>query len=191
MAVAHGEPARLERRRMSYDEFLALPADVRAEYVDGEVIVSPPADWEHQSVAFRVARAIDGALPDLVTVTEAGVATAEWKRRIPDVAVAETMPGELWAEQPLVIAVEVLSPGTRTEDTLRKSGEYQQAGVGQYWIVDREHRRLTVLLNTGTEWAIAHELDEQQPVAEVEVAGHGTVPLDLGDILVTPSRPDR
>lgn len=30
----------LQRLRMSYDEYLALPEDVRAKWVDGEVVVS-------------------------------------------------------------------------------------------------------------------------------------------------------
>ncbi len=175
--------AALVRRRMSYAEFEALPGDVRAEYVDGVALMSPPGTWDHQTVAFEVAHAVKLALPNLVTVVEAGVATGPMRRRIPDVAVVEAVPDAMWAEVPLLIAVEVLSPSTRSEDTLRKSTEYQQAGVGQYWIVDREHRSITVLVNNGSGWDIRLELTDDQPTGAVAVGEHGEVPLDLHAIL--------
>ena len=36
----------------------------------------------------------------------------------------------------VVLAVEVLSPGSQRADHVHKRGEYADAGIGHYWIVD-------------------------------------------------------
>ncbi len=38
--------------------------------------------------------------------------------------------------EPLVLAVEVLSPSTRSVDLLLKRGVYAESGVEAYWVVD-------------------------------------------------------
>jgi len=54
--------------------------------------------------------------------------------RVPDVLVfRERVDDTLVTETPLLV-VEVLSPSTRSEDTIRKAPEY--AGAGQFWVVD-------------------------------------------------------
>lgn len=175
----------VERRRMSLDDFLALPDDVRAEYVDGEAIMTPPATWSHQSVAFKVALSLESALTDVVIAPEAGVRTHPQRFRIADVAVAETMPDGRFTEAPPLVVVEVLSPSTRSEDTVRKSHEYAAVGVGQYWIVDREAGSLTVFANNGSGWDVLLELDETHPQGSVDVGDHGSVDLDLVRILAS------
>jgi hypothetical protein len=109
----------LRRRRMSYDEYLALPESVRAEWVDGEVVEA------------------------------VGVHLPNKRERIPDIVVVEREPDTAYVTDTPVLLVEILSPSTRSEDTLRKSTEYLAAGVGQYWLVDRDHRAIDVLENAG------------------------------------------
>ncbi|QIX26385.1 hypothetical protein ncot_07055 [Nocardioides sp. JQ2195] len=79
-----------------------------------------------------------------------------------------------------MIVVEVLSPGTRTEDTVRKSHEYAVAGLAHQWTVVRDNRSFTVLENTGDSWDIAMELDERRGTGHVVVGEHGCVEIDLG-----------
>ena len=81
------------------------------------------------------------------------------------------------------LVVEVLAPGTRAEDTLRKSREYGDAGIGQYWLVDPDNRTLTVLRNADAEWEIALELDDGHPQGRVEVGPHGSVELEMEALL--------
>lgn len=173
----------VERRRMSLEEFLGLPDDVRAEYVDGVAIMTPPATWSHQTVAFRVALALHSALTEVVIAPEAGVRINSERFRIADVAVADTMPDGRFTETPPLVVVEVLSPSTRSEDTVRKSHEYATCGVSQYWIVDREARSLTAYSNNGAGWDVLLELDQDHPRGAVDVGVHGTVELDLVTLL--------
>lgn len=172
-----------ERRRMSVDDFLALPDDLRAEYVDGVAVLSPPGTWNHQSIALGVAVALKEALPGLVVATEAGVRTTTTRYRIADVAVAVDLPDGRFTEAPPLVVVEVLSPSTRSEDTVRKSIEYARVGVGQYWIVDPEAWTLAAYSNNGAGWDVLLELDEGRPQGSVEVGDHGPVTLDLARIL--------
>jgi Uma2 family endonuclease len=64
------------------------------------------------------------------------------------------------APSAVLLAVEVLSPTSRGRDLLVKRHEYAAAGIPDYWIVDREHRRLTVLSldEGGSEYAMAAEI---------------------------------
>jgi hypothetical protein len=56
-------------RRSSYAEYLALPDDLRAEYVNGEVLVNPPPSFSHQRTCQRLCRLLAATVPpDLVAV---------------------------------------------------------------------------------------------------------------------------
>jgi Uma2 family endonuclease len=71
---------------------------------------------------------------------------------------------------PLLLAVEVLSPGTRAKGLLLKRGIYEESGVASYWIVDPDEPSVTVL-----------ELDAAGRYAE---AGHA-----VGDEQITIAKP--
>ncbi|MBW4444315.1 MAG: Uma2 family endonuclease [Plectolyngbya sp. WJT66-NPBG17] len=48
---------------------------------------------------------------------------------------------------PPVLAVEVVSPGrsSRTRDYERKRNQYQEIGIQEYWLIDRQQQLITVL----------------------------------------------
>lgn len=176
-------PEALERRPMSLEEFRALPEDLRAEYVDGVAIMSPPGEIPHQVVAGRLVVLLSHALPDLLVFQEGGLRTIRDGHRIPDVMALRSVESTIWAEQRPVLVVEVLSASTRSEDLFRKSDEYRAAGVGQYWIVDRDQHTLTVLGNAGDAWDVLLELRADRARGEVSVGGYGVVGLDLDALL--------
>jgi len=180
--VSVTEPG-LRRLRMSWEDYVALPDEVRAEWVDGEVVVSPRPSLRHGVVVTRVGSLLQTALPALVTVSESGVWLPGNRLRGPDVMVLSSLHETTWAEEPPVIVVEVLSPSTHREDTTRESGEYAEGGVGQYWVVDPDHRTVDVYLNRGGGWDLLLHLDEPHPAGEVAVGDHGVVPLDLTTLL--------
>ncbi len=181
MELAYVE--RFERRVMSREEFDRLPEKVRAEYVDGVALMSPPAAGGHQDVALNVAIALRQALPHAVVRCEAGFALPSGTLRIPDVTVQRVRDDEHWSEQVPVVAVEILSSSTRGEDLFRKTDDYRRAGIDQYWIVDRALRTVTVLVNAGEQWDIAITLTDEEPVASIDVADLGRVDLDLAELL--------
>jgi Uma2 family endonuclease len=170
---------------MAFEAFLDLPREVRAEWVDGVAIVMTPGTWGHNSAALRLAIALDGALRNVIVVTEGGVRTDRKKYRVGDVAVlpAGDLPEGKFAETAPLVIVEVLSPSTRGEDLVRKSHEYQVAGVGQYWVLDREEPSLRIFENSGDGWLPLVTLNDANPVGSVVVRDHGAVELDLNALI--------
>lgn len=101
------------------------------------------------------------------------------------VVAREKIPDGRFAEEPPLVVVEVLSPSTRSTDTVCKSTEYFDFGVRQYWIVDRDAPSLTVFSHTPEGWEPLLELNGWTPTGSVEVGDHGTVELDLNAMLAT------
>jgi Uma2 family endonuclease len=176
--------AGLRRLRMSWEEFLALPSGLRTEWVDGEVVVSPPVGRGHFAAAGRLGAALTMALPELLVGPELGVWLPGNRLRAPDLAAIEKRPSTTtFVEEAPVLVVEVLSPSTRAEDTIRKPPEYAGAGIGQFWVVDPDGRSVDVFENVEGTWELLLHLDDAQPTGEVTVGAHGVVPLDLAWIL--------
>lgn len=80
---------------MSFADYLALPQDLRAEYVDGQAVVNPPPSLVHQKICQRLTFQLELALGGGAEV----VAAAGWKPpgpadrlRIPDIMVLDQAP---------------------------------------------------------------------------------------------------
>ena len=171
---------------MSYEEWFALPEKPRAEWVDGEVVVNPGASYPHQDASFRLTAALRAGLPDLVIVQEVCIALPNNRIRIPDISVLDHAPaGFVVTDRPRLV-VEILSPSTRGEDTVRKSGEYAAAAIEQYWLLDPELYALDAYANDSGGWAPLLHLDHHIPDGHVEVAGT-PVQLRLSELLVASS----
>jgi Uma2 family endonuclease len=175
--------AAIRRLRMSWEEYLELPDKPKAEWVDGEVVVSPPNNSEHSIASARLAALLVTHLPDQQVLSEGGVWLPHNRLRGPDLMVVSAVPTTTWVEDTPILVLEVLSPSTRAEDLLRKGPEYAGAGVGQFWVVDPDARSIEVFDNVDGSWEPLLRLDDQQPTGEVAVGDHGVVPLDLVAIL--------
>lgn len=171
------------RRLMPYEDYLALPSELRAEWVDGEVVMNPSPSYAHQQVSRRLANTLEAALTGVFVVEAITVTILPGRERIPDISVVRNAPapsGHL-AEIPLVV-VEILSASTRTEDLVRKSTEYLAAPVQQYWLVEPLEGTVEVYANSPTGWVRVAELDERHPSAAVTVADVGTVQLNRAEL---------
>ena len=175
--------AGVRRIRMSWEDYLELPGWPKTEWVDGEVVVSPAVGPGHGIATLRLGAALTTALPELFVMTEVGVRLPRNRVRAPDLMAVALLPSSTVVEESPVLVVEVLSPSTRSEDTLRKGPEYAAAGIGQYWVVDPEARSLEVFENADGRWEPLLRLDDEHPTGEVAVGDHGVVPLDLNAIL--------
>jgi Uma2 family endonuclease len=128
---------------MTLDEWDALPEDNSAHYElqEGVLVVSPKPARRHQRALKRLASQMDPqvppgweALPDFEVVVQAeGPATV----RAPDLVVVRTDGPEVRVVAgEVLLAVEVISPGSRKTDTHMKPFEYSEAGIPHYWVVD-------------------------------------------------------
>ena len=131
--------------RMTYEEFLEWGDGIRAEWVDGEVIVMSPVSFTHQYVAEFLA----ASLRFFAEATNLGqVLTAPFQMRLrarpsgrePDVIyIARDRLDKLqnaYLDGPADLAIEIISPDSRARDRGDKYYEYEQAGVREYWLID-------------------------------------------------------
>jgi len=172
----------LQRIPMSWEDYLRTPEYPKHEWVDGVCVVSPIATNPHQRTVKRLMFLLDRvngheALPG------ANVRLPRNRVRIPDVVLPRVPEDGLFIEIPPLIVAEVLSPSTRAEDTMRKSREYAEGDIDQYWVVDPELRRIDVFVNREGEWEPVLHLDEAAPTGTVAVEPHGEVVVDLLAIL--------
>lgn len=131
---------------VSLDEWDAMPEEQcrRLELVDGvlQVIAAPLP--RHQRAGRRLANWLEAQLPDGLSVeTDVDVVLKARPRatvRRPDVVV---MSSDVWGDgghrfdaADVLLAVEIVSPGSERTDQEIKPGEYAAAGIRYYWIVD-------------------------------------------------------
>jgi Uma2 family endonuclease len=131
------------------EELQALPDDGnRYEVVDGELFVSPAPTWRHGRAVRQLFRRM-AAYTDVHPVAALILAPAEvvyGPRTVvePDLFAVPLVDGReprTWEEAGrLLLAVEVLSPGTARADRSVKRRLYQREGVPEYWIVDVDAR---------------------------------------------------
>ena len=134
---------------LSIDEWIALPEDNSRHYelVEGVLVVGPRPPTGHQRALGALCFQLDRQLPaELVVVAAVEmVLNADWPAfvRVPDLSVvsrafADTSPDRFHASD-VLLAVEVIWPGTRTTDRVTKMFEYAQAGIPNYWLLDIDH----------------------------------------------------
>lgn len=157
--------------RLTWDEFLALPDEPQykhAELIDGEVVVDP-ASWLHQHLVGEIYFVIQDwirAGSDRGGVTlNPPVKIRNNRGYLPDVAWYREgrhrpRQGQPYLEGAPDLAVEVLSPSTRTIDMIRKRADYAKVGVRELWLIDPEGPVAFVLRAVdGADFVLVEELD--------------------------------
>ncbi len=131
---------------MTFEEFLDwLDEDVRAEWVDGEVLIMAPASGKHQDIVgmlYILLRTFLGQsgrgrvwmAPMVMRLPEKPIG------REPDLLVLLNEHLERfhdsWIEGPADLAVEVVSEESQERDRGAKFAEYEAAGIPEYWLID-------------------------------------------------------
>jgi Uma2 family endonuclease len=122
------------------DDLRDLPDDgLQYELADGVLLVSPAPRPRHQRVIGNLYLILRAAVPPDMEVFMAPLDFQPTRRRSlqPDLLVVRrTDVGEENIQAPLLLAVEVLSPSTRSKDLLLKHGLYEDSGVAAYWVID-------------------------------------------------------
>jgi Uma2 family endonuclease len=99
--------------------------------------------------------------------------------RNPDVAVVlRGAPKNLRGRRLPALAVEVVSVGGETRDYETKRQEYLVFGLAEYWIVDPQARRVTVLVRDGDVWT-ERAFQDHQVIASVVLPGLAVRVADL------------
>lgn len=105
--------------------------------------MSPSPTDLHQSLAWRLAAALDESCPPGYGVTQ-GVEIRLNSRRsfIPDVQVVahqgDDKPRGWFGPHEIVLAVEIVSKNSRAMDRITKPALYAQAGIPHFWRIETE-----------------------------------------------------
>jgi len=125
--------------RVSVEEFLAGDYPAGSWLVDGEVVVNDPG-FQHQEVVARILSALRewcDAAPERGRAGFGGNwVFGPYTLLKPDVWWCARKPTGNHSDAPPDLAVEVRSPTTWRYDVGRKREIYEQAGVGELWLVD-------------------------------------------------------
>ncbi len=142
-------------RTFTWADIQLLPEDgLRRELIGGQLIVTPSPGSQHQRAALRLCRLLEQACSPLyeVFIAPFDLYLSEDTYLEPDIMVIPR-PGAPIArfEGVPLLVVEVLSPSTRSSDTVTKRDAYAHAGIGHYWIVDPDAPGIVALaLEAGT-----------------------------------------
>jgi len=127
---------------LTLDEWGALPEDAsrRYELAEGVLVVVPRPAPLHQRARWRLTNQLDRQLPDELTALPDVEVLIDPRHpatvRAPDVVIthdkrAADNPPRLVAAD-VLLAVEIVSPGTGRMDRVTKPAEYADAGIPHY-----------------------------------------------------------
>jgi len=139
---------------MSYEEYLESASDSQImEWVDGEAIIYMPPMTVHQDIVGFLSNVINNfvAFFDLGRLIFAPFEVKLWpdgpsrepdllfvsKKNLPHLTTHRYHGGP-------DLLVEIISPGSVSEDRVRKFRDYERAGVREYWIIDPRLRQQQV-----------------------------------------------
>ena len=135
---------------MTYEEYLALPDDVRAEWVDGEAIIFMTARPPHaEAVGFMVTLlrlfvrrfGLGTVRPGAMEMLILGGRSS----RDPDLTFVSNERLHLLTRDrldgPADLVVEIISPDSVRRDRRDMFDEYARAGIREYWIADVRPRQ--------------------------------------------------
>jgi Uma2 family endonuclease len=157
-------------------------AEIRHEYVNGEVFAMVGASWAHARIVLNIGSKLNSALrpPCLAAVSDMKVRVeAANAFYYPDVVVTCTadQPDAYVARDP-VLVVEVLSPSSERTDQREKRPNYQTiASVQEILLVAQDRRTVELFRRDREGWTVEQVTDE----GVIELASVG-VTLSMEEI---------
>ena len=133
-------------RRMSFEEYLDWDYEgIRAEWVDGEVVLMSPVRLDHQFIMQFLYELIIahvrryGLGKVLLPPTRMRLSTRPSGRE-PDLLFVSTKTASRLkvavVDGPADLVVEIMSPESEERDRATKFVEYEAAGIPEYWLID-------------------------------------------------------
>jgi Uma2 family endonuclease len=157
------------------------------EIVDGMVLVSPSASKRHNRLARLLANALDAAAgPDWNADIDFDVRLQDvpLNNRRPDVTVyrAETIDVTPTRPEHVLLAVEVVSPGSETTDRIVKADQYARVGTQFYWRVEQAATGAPIVYTYVLDPANGRYRDGEVFTGIVKLAAPFSVEIDLSQI---------
>ena len=152
----------IAEKRLSFEEYLEYEDGTgsRYELVLGNLELINPPTVRHFLIAKLLEQEFDSQIADKnldwLCFREAGIRTSWQKSRLPDLfivdknaAMALLNSSAIFQTTPFLV-IEIVSPESKSRDYRYKRSEYAALEVPEYWIVDPQVNKITVLvLNEG------------------------------------------
>ncbi len=150
--------ANTAKKLLTFQEYLSYEdeTDNRYELVDGRLEAMNPPTFRHMLIAKLIEQAFDREISRLklpwLCLKESGIRTGWRKSRLTDIAVIKAKDIQEFIDQsavcqvPPLLAVEIVSPESIKRDYRYKRSEYAALEIPEYWIVDPQENKVTVLL---------------------------------------------
>lgn len=170
------------------DDYFALNASFFVELCDGCLEFPPMPTIAHQLIVAFLYKLLDAfvASHNAGIVIPAPVPVHLWPERAREPDIVFLRPGrprfKVNYPQGADLVVEVVSGGSedRKRDLEVKPREYAEAGIPEYWIVDPQERRITVLTLDGKDYREHGVFGPGQTATSVLLAGFG---VDVSNVL--------
>ena len=163
---------------MSFGDFLAFldtrPDEEKWELVEGRPVLSPSPVYFHQIIVGNLivefSAALRGAHPRLVAIPGIGVKVDEFNAPVPDVMVRplDSLEGSFCDD--MIVAVEVLSPGTAHRDRNWKRQVYAALPSLQNYLIVSP-RKVEATLFSRADGFAEHRLTD--PAGSIELSALG------------------
>jgi Uma2 family endonuclease len=146
-----------DRVRLTYEDYLRMPAGLRYELVEGEMRMTPSLNTLHQEVSKRLGRLLMERLEDQgigrVYYAPYDVVLSEHNVVQPDLLFVSKdrlgIIGKANVQGPPDLVIEILSESTEQWDRFTKRRVYARFGVREFWIVDLQAKTIEVASREG------------------------------------------
>ena len=144
--------------KYTYDDYIKTPDDERWELLNGELVMPPAPNTEHQrvvrSLSMRVVAFVEQSSLGEVFFAPYDVVLSDENVVQPDLLFVSSERRSIITHENIRgapdLVVEVLSPGSVSRDWREKMDAYAAHGVREYWIVDPDAKRAWVMSRTET-----------------------------------------
>lgn len=137
--------------RMTEEEFVEwCYGEVRAEWIDGEVIVMSPDSFEHADIGGLLNMVLRAHVEDndlgTIVAPNMQIRLPSRRRRVPDLIFIVKERRDIIQKNHVEGApdavFEIVSPDSIERDWRIKYLEYEKAGIREYWIIDPANRQV-------------------------------------------------
>ncbi len=166
--------------KFTYEDYQHTPEDKRYELLDGELIVVPAPNLEHQRIDARLGVLLYTFVEQRglgeVFFASCDVVLSNTDVVQPDLLFVSNERAHLLLGGDNVLGapdlvVEILSPSTAGRDRTLKRALYAKHGVKEYWLVDPDARTVTVLRLGGNAFEVVAIYGEGQTMTSPTLTG--------------------
>ncbi len=162
-----------QQERATFYEWIT--EDIKAEFINGEIIVQSPAKHRHTLVSMNLSTLLGSYVEEHnmgVVVSETALVTLTRNDYLPDICffgiekTSNIGPDQMKYPAP-DLAVEVLSPSTEKTDRGTKFDDYAAHNVREYWLIDPDKQILEQYVLRDGKYELLFKVKSGELISEV------------------------